>query len=406
MLFLFLLLFFSSFASAACNYYLLDVQADFSTLPSNVFPGDIVSLNISVKNNSETCSAQKISAVAVLNEKYFEPLNASDSIDAVSGGEAKPAVFSFKVMAGTPPGSYKFPIKLSYFNFSTVVEETFELVLDVKECFSLDVKNISFSPEIAYAGAQFKIFADVFNSCSAVARDVSVQLVPVTNSSFEPFVVLSSNLVQVGDILPAGSAPVFFTIKPIEDADPKIYVFRLDANCLECSKSFSDTFSFEVLAKPKLIFSGADFSNETRKDAKNIFAGETFSFSVQLDNIGKKTARAVKVVLSTDTQLVGVSESFVGNIDPNDSGTAVFSLTVFPNASVGEHKAKIVVQFLDELGQVQEISEDYSFFIVQPPSNIFGWIVLLALVIIALVVLYFLVKMVFRQLALQKSKLR
>lgn len=406
LLLLFLVLFFSSGAFAACNYYLLEAQSNYSTLPANVFSGDIISLNVPLKNTSETCSAVDVNASIALNDNFFEAVNLSDNVSAVNANETKSVSFSFKVKDSAFPGTYKIPVKLQYTNVVTSVEETFELSLDVLACYSLDVKNISYSVDSVYAGEEVKVFADVENTCSGAARDVSVQLRPVTNSSFEPFIVLSGNLLQVGDILPGKSERVSFLLKPIADAEPKIYVFGVDANCFDCEKVFSDTVSFEVLAKPKLIFSGIDFSNESRSDAKDIFAGENFSFSVQLDNIGKEPAKAVKVSVSAGGGLAGSKENFVGNIDPDDSGSAVFDLSFLPNANAGEHKSVILVEYLDEKGAVQQVSEGYSFYVAQRPSDIFGWIVLLFLLIIVLVILYFLVKMVFRQLAMQKTKLR
>ncbi len=399
-------LFLSFSVSAACNYYLLDVQSSYTTLPSQVFSGDTLSLNVPLKNNSLTCAAEKVSGSIALNDKYFEAVSLDDAVSQLNAGDTKSVSFTFKVKGTAPPGTYKVPLKLTYANGLSVSEETFELSLDVLACYSLDVENIVYAPESVYAGESVKLSAGVRNSCSGAARDVSVQLKPVTNSSFDPFIVLSSNVLQVGTILPNSSVPVSFELKPIKDAGPQIYVFKIDANCYGCDRVFSDTVSFEVLAKPELIFSGVDFSNGTRADAKDFLPGDSFSFSVQLDNIGKKAAKAVKVSLVLDGQIVGSKENFVGNIDPSDSGSSVFDLTVLQSASVGEHKAVIVVGYLDETGQGRELSQDYSFYVSAAPSNLFGWIVLLVLLIVVLVVLFFLVKMVFRQLALQKGKLK
>lgn len=400
--------FLASFVSAQCSFFLLNVKSDYTSLPSNIFPGDNVNLNVGLENASETCSAQEINARIALNEKYFDfaPEGIVDAVSVINSSESKPVIFSFTVKESAPAGTYKIPITLEYKNSGAQVAKTSFLYLDVKECFSLDVQNISYSVDPVYAGEEMKIFADIKNSCSGSARDVVAELKPVTNSTFDPFILLSSNVLQVGNISFGESIPVSFSLRPIKGAEPGIYVFELDANCFDCKKIFGDTFSFEVLAKPDLIFSGIDFSNETRSDAKNIFAGESFSFSVQLDNIGKETAKAVKVNVVIDDEVVGSKENFVGNIDPDDSGAAVFDLTVLPIAREGEHTATINVEYLDETGQLQSVSDSYPFFVTSPPSNIFGLIFLLILVIIVLVILYFLVKMVFRQLALRKSKFR
>ena len=399
-------LFLSFSASAACNYYLLDVLPSYSTLPSQVFSGDTLSFNVPLKNNSLTCAAENVYSSIALNDRYFEAVSLDDNVSQLNAGDTKSVSFAFKVKDTAPPGTYKIPLKLQYINGYSVSEETFELSLDVLACYSIDIEKIVYSPESVYAGESVKLSAGVRNSCSGASRDVSVQLKPVTNSSFDPFIVLSSNVLQVGTILPNSSVPVSFELKPIKDAVPQIYVFKIDANCFGCERVFSDTVSFEVLARPELIFSGIDFSNATRANAKDFLPGDSFSFSVQLDNIGKTAAKAVKVSLVLDGQIVGSKENFVGNIGPSDSGSAVFGLIVLQSAQVGEHKFTIVVSYLGEAGQEKQLSQDYSFYVSQLPSNLGEWIVLLVLLIVVLVVLYFLVKMVFRQLALRKSKLR
>ncbi len=191
LLLLFLVLFFSTSAFAACNYYLLEAQSNYSTLPSNVFSGDTISLNVPLKNTSETCSAVDVNASIALNDAVFEAVNLSDNVSAINASETKSVSFSFKVKGSAFPGTYKIPVKLQYTNFITGVEETFELSLDVLACYSLDVKNVSYSVESVYAGKEVELFADVENTCSGAARDVSVQLRPVTNSSFDPCIVLS-----------------------------------------------------------------------------------------------------------------------------------------------------------------------------------------------------------------------
>ncbi|MEK7540047.1 MAG: hypothetical protein AAB558_02260 [Patescibacteria group bacterium] len=153
-----------------------------------------------------------------------------------------------------------------------------------------------------------------------------------------------------------------------------------------------------------MIISGTDLSVDARGDSKNIMQGDAFSFSVQVDNIGKEKAKAVKVLLDTTTDITGAKESFIGNIDPDDSSAAVFDLTVSPGAAVGANPVKIIVEYFDENDSNQATVHEFVFFVNQRPAE--SPVLLIVLLIILLGVLYFVLRFVFRQLSLRKAKLQ
>ena len=227
----------------------------------------------------------------------------------------------------------------------------------MKQCFSLDVSSFKFSPLQPYAGEKFDLIADVSNTCSGMARSAGAELKKSDSTSFDPFVLLSPNTVKIGDILPGLSKTVTFSLMPISDAEPGVYNFNIDLNCYDCTTKTSK-ISFEVLSRPAVIFSGIDLSIEGR-DGAYILPGDSFSVSVQLDNIGKEQAKAVKVYMIVDDGITGVKEAFVGNIDKDDSGAAIFDLVMQPTVSAGAHNAVIKVEYLDETGAKQEIAENY-----------------------------------------------
>jgi len=400
--FCFLLL--ASFANAAELYYLLSVGESFSTVPATPFPGDIVSLVVGVENLASTSTAYDVNTYLQLNQQIFENIDVVENLGEIRSRSTKQAAFQFKILDEAIPGLYRIPLRFDYVNGSTVVTDYFDVNILVNECFELDVDDVSYLPEKVYAGENIVLSGTVLNACSGVARSVSVELNPVTNASFDPFVLLSSNVVELGNILPRESENFSFVLNPVSNATPQVYVFELSAACLDCAEATTDKASFEVLGRPWVIVSGTDFSIAARKDSKDLQQGDIFSFSVQLDNIGKEKARAVKVFLVTDASFTGSKESFVGNVDPDDSGSAIFDLIVTPNASVGQHNSTIAIEFVDETGLVQSVEESYEFFVSQRPGE--SPVFLLVLIIVFLVVLYFVLKLVFRQLALRKANLK
>jgi len=401
------ILFFAALVAAQTPYYSLQVNPNPFYSPSNPFPGDEVVYSVKIEGKAASSGdTQDVNAEIVFNEDLFEPIISKDSLGQIKQGDSKQAVFNFRVKEETPAGLYKFPVRLTYNNKAGTVVEIFDVNFLVKQCFSLDIGRFNLSPMQPYAGEKFNINIDFINTCSGIIRSATAELKKSDSSSFDPFVLLSPNNVKIGDLSPGQSKTVAFSLMPISDAEPGVYNFNIDMNCYDCTTKISK-ISLEVLSKPFVIFSGIDLSIEGREGAR-LFPGDSFSVSVQLDNIGKEQAKAVKVYFLADDGITGSKESFVGNIDEDDSGAAIFDLVVQPTASSGTHNAVIKVEYLDETGKKQEIAENYSIDISQGDilPLIISLIFLLILLAVVLGIAYFILRMFLRQKAMQKAGMK
>src|SRR3989344_1459469 len=401
------IIFFAALTAAQTPYYSLQVNPNPFYSPSNPFPGDEVVYSVKIEGKAASSGdTQDVNAEIIFNENLFEPIKSKDSLGQIKQGESKQAVFNFRVKEETPAGFYKFPIRLTYNNKVGTVVEIFDVNFLVKQCFSLDIGRFNLSPVQPYAGEKFNLNIDFINTCSGIIRSATAELKKSDSSSFDPFVLLSPNNVKIGDLSPGQSKTVAFSLMPISDAEPGVYNFNIDLNCYDCTTKTSK-ISFEVLSRPAVIFSGIDLSIEGR-DGAYILPGDSFSVSVQLDNIGKEQAKAVKVYMLVDDGVTGVKEAFVGNIDKDDSGAAIFDLVVQPTASSGAHNAVIKVEYIDETGAKKEIAENYEIYV--NPGDIFPLIIslifLLILLAIVLGIAYFIVRMVLRQRQLKNSGMK
>lgn len=389
----------SAFVSAS-DVHLVKVTGH-SNSPSKVYPGDIVALVATISSTSGRMPATDVNATLSVNESYFEPIHLFEQLGTISPGDSKSAVFRFRVREDAYAGLYNFAVKLNYLNDQTPLQKSEDVNMAVLECYSVDVGNLQLDNYSPHIGEVFNIKAELSNACSGEARDVVVELKPVTNATLGPFIAVSDTILQLGNISSGKSKEVRFALRASDKAEPKTYVFSIDANCLDCSKTDTENFSFEVRGKPNLIISGIDLSIESRTDDKKILPGDTFSLSIQLDNIGKETAKAVSVVISTDGSISGIKEGYAGNIDEDDSGAVIFTLTVSPLAETGEHKTGITVNYIDEMDAEQAMEKSFALYVNQrPPESPIG---LLVLIIIILVLLYFIIKMAFRQLAMRRA---
>ncbi len=399
MLFLF---FFGSVLGA--DLRIVDISNS-STVPAKIYSGDLVTFSFDVKNiNATGVSVSDLNVSAVLNENFFSPVRVSESLGVLKSGASKTVSLSFRVDEDALPGNYVLPIKVSYLVGNSLNYYFIDLNFFVFACNDLKVSDVSFSNSTPHVGDSLVVSAVVSNPCKVSARNVVVELKPVTNPTFSPFTV-SSSARTIDLLLPLSSEKVSFEVGIPDNTDAGSYVFSLLASCGFCTSS-SNSFSFRVLGRPELVVSNIDYSveNSTGVSDKQVFQGSVLTFSVQLDNIGREKAKAVEVSVDFDNGVEGVSRSFLGNIDVDDSGAAVFTLSVLPSASVGYHNATINIKYVDELGVERVFSEDYSLYVnPAPPTSPFVYIVILVLVLAVLVVVYFIVRFIFRQLAIRNQ---
>ncbi|HLC92972.1 MAG TPA: hypothetical protein VJH23_04665 [archaeon] len=401
-------LIFTSYVSAGQS----DIIAltNVGTTPSSIYPGDIVTINFTVQNASATgqIAEETVVSFGELNSNYFEVVKGSENLGSISGRDSKPVSLRLNVLANVLPGNYQVPIKVTYMNGTTQLTHTDEINLDLSSCRILKVEDIALSSSTPHIGDTLGISATIKNVCATSARNVGVELRPVSKSTIAPFVVPEGTTKKIGDMPPMGSAEVSFSVLLGDRVAADTYVFSIDANCDDCTKTFTNQFSFLALGKPELVFSSIDYSVEgALGNDKQIMQGSPFTLSIQLDNIGKEKAKAVEVVIDFGSGIKGAGKSFLGNIDPDDSGAAVFSLSAGYDAKPGAQPGTITVRYIDETAKTQEFSQTYSLYVNEvPPTSPVVYIFILVLLIAVLGLIYFIVRFVFRQLAIRKAQSR
>lgn len=397
---LFLALLVPAAFSAAVEYsYLLKVEST-SQNPSKVYGGDTFTVKADLKNKATSYNAEDVNATIELPES-FEGIKTTAHVDTITPGQGISLVFEIKTKEDAPAADYTLPLYVTYKREGTELTEKYSITVTISKLTKLDIQGIKLSESSPHIGDTLTITANVKNTGNSEARNVSVGLKKADASDFGNFIVLSDIKNQVGNISAGKSKEVSFIIMPGKKITPGTVTFQLDANCTDCTDADIEKISFEVLGRPNLIISGIDFSVEGKQD-KKILQGDAFSLSIQLDNIGEEKAKAVGVLLETDSEIVGVKKSYVGNIDDDDSGAAIFDLIAGENAKEGEHNIKMAIKYKDELGQEKSLTENYSVYLNKKPEP--SIVIPMVLAIVILAILYFIIKMVFRQLALRKME--
>ncbi|PIU21300.1 MAG: hypothetical protein COT15_02985 [Candidatus Diapherotrites archaeon CG08_land_8_20_14_0_20_34_12] len=387
------------FSTVLETTYILEVQSA-SLNPTKVYANDTFTIKVDLKNKASYYDATNVNLRVELPE-VMEGVKTEAHADAITPGQTVSLVLEIKAKENAIPSDYTLPIYVTYNRAESELTEKYSVTATISRLIKLDNQDIKLSDNSPHIGDTLTISSKVKNVGNGEARTVSVTLKKSDSSDFGNFIVLSDTKIQLGNISPGKTTEVSFKIMPGKKITPGTYTFQLDSNCTDCPELETEKISFEVLGKPNLIISGIDFSVEGKQE-KKILQGDAFSVSVQLDNIGEEKAKAVEVLLESDPEIVGIKKAYVGNIDNDDSGTAIFDLIANDIAKEGEHNIKMTVKYKDELGQEKSFEDNYSIYLNKKPEP--SIVVPLVLVIIILVLAYFTIKMVFRQLALRKME--
>ena len=383
-------------AAVAPAFYQLQV-ASHSYKPSTVYAGNEVSIAVSVYNKS-TVTARDIKLKLFAGD-YFKNLDVEKSIDKIFSKETRTVAFRVKAADNIPAGTYNLSLQMIYNNGSDTVIDYGTVPIVVSEIYRLSLENLSVSDFYPHVGETVLIKADVKNTGSIEARNVSTELSLLGSTDFGKFIVLSDTVKEI-ETLGVGKTAMFqFKLKPSEKIEPGVFSFKLAAKCLDCAETASEKFALHVYGYPELFISGVDYSVK-RRETKNLIQGDTFSLSVQLDNAGKEEVKKTRIDITTDADILGTKKSYVGSIDADDSSAGLFDLDISPNAKVGYHTVGITVSYLDELGREKKIQDSFKFYVSKKPAP--NPYIPFILVIVILVLVYFIIKMIFRQLAIRK----
>lgn len=377
-------------------FYQLHI-ASYSYKPSTVYAGNEVSIAVSVYNKS-TIVARDVN-MEIFPSGYFKGLEVEKSIGKIFSKETKTVAFRVKAADDIPAGTYNLSVRMTYNSGNGYVTDYETIPVAVSEIYRISLENLSVSDFYPHIGETVVIRIDVKNTGSIEARNVSTEFSLLGSSDFGKFIVLSDTVKET-ESLGVGKNKTFeFKLKPSEKIVPGVFSFKLAAKCLDCKETASEKFALHVYGYPELFISGVDYSVKGR-DTKKLIQGDTFSLSVQLDNAGKEEVKKTHIDITTDEDIVGTKKSYVGTIDADDSSAGLFDLDISPDAKTGYHSVGITVSYLDELGREKKLQDSFKFYVSKKPAP--NPYIPFALVIVILILVYFIIKMIFRQLAIRK----
>jgi len=252
------LLLLSSFGSAANSaFYQLNVSSS-SYTPSTIYAGNEVSIAVSIYNKS-TAGASDV-LLTLEPGHYFDEVDVIKTIDRIDAKDTKTVAFKVQALDNVPAGAYNFSLKLEYGEGDGKVTEYQAIVVTVSEIYRVAVENLGVSDYYPHIGDTVKIKANVKNTGSIQARNVTGELSLIGADDFGKFIVISDTVKEAQGILPGANLELEFEVKPSEKIEPGVYSFKITGNCLDCDSSASEKFALHIYGRPELFISSIDYS--------------------------------------------------------------------------------------------------------------------------------------------------
>jgi hypothetical protein len=263
------------------------------------------------------------------------------------------ALFTVKINANAPAGTYSLPLAINYTYLSSfdqygadTMEYTYQtntitlnLPVTIKPVISIDV--ISAVPDGLNAGTDGYINLTIRNTGS---DNGSKAIVKILQNSDSPIVPVDSS-VYVGDF-PSGSVVTCqYKVSVSRDADSKSYPVDVEVVYQNPEGDFV-TSRDETIGVP--VGNKIDF--EVVSPPTEMSPGSTKTILVEYKNIGNATVLGAQARIVASNPFASTSDiSYLGDLGPGQSAVASFNLKVEPGATLKMYGLDSEIRYRTEL---------------------------------------------------------
>jgi len=353
---------------------ILEIKSSMTT----VKPGDTFNVAVKVQNSGAYDSGQ----VKIMAEGTTDLLPVSQNLHIIQNikkGEAKTLNFSFQPKPDAARGGAPITIKVEPVDNQDgiAISQAISVFIDSdstgdskegKNVPKIIIKSYSSEPTLVKAGENFNLSMEFINTHSTrLVRNIKGSF-SVTESSSETGNVFtpvgSSNTFYIDKINPLETAGWNVTLYTIPDAKSKTYTMNIT---FEYEDDLGTQYTAtEVIGIPVYQPSRFDVS-EISVPSEN-YVGQPVFIGFEMYNLGKTDLYNVKLNVEGDFEAQPKSNYF-GNFEPGR--VEYFELNLIPMMP-GEANGRIVFQFENANGEVQEVVKEISMNVMEmmmPPED-------------------------------------
>ncbi len=313
----------------------------------------------------------------------FEGLVTEAEIANAKPNERVHAFYQLNILDNAKPGEYKLRHYLTYYydeydndGDKTVVKVEAIKTLSVNVYYSerIEIKEILVEPYNVLPGEDVELQILLANTGSVTVNDVDVNYSIATDATEINLLPITTTSRRVASIKPGEEITVSFPMQALKTSVVKPYKIEVDAQYTSGSttNTESDEVAVEIRGEPEMRLAGVQVDKEV------IYQGSPFSISIQLENVGTGDAKSVKTVL-LDGGMEGVMTSYVGTVEVDDTGSAIFDVR---DSEAGSKKITALITFEDAYGNDFTESVEVEYFITTVTADYTGFIALFVLVVV------------------------
>lgn len=352
-LFIGLLAFQTASAQETPEYsYQIDV-AGTSFTPSTIYAGDVINLEVSIKNRSSEAQLSDVEAELDLGDQFKE-IKVADSVGFIRPSETKTFVFEFQAELGISPGYYSVPLTITYLSGKDSFKQSHVVLVPVLET----EKNldITIDPNVVNPGKPTEVVFTIKNVGSTPVSNISLSWTEEENLVLP----LGSDNKRYVSVLTAEQET---TVSYLVTADPNITpgIYPLDVTV-----TFNDIDAVRTQTSHVGLIVGG--KTEFEVSAELLSSGQV---SISIANIGSNNAGAVvvRVPEQSGVTVSGSNASILGNLNKGDFTLANFELrttgfqrpsasdTTVPDEDSGRRTILVQIDYTDTTGERQSVQK-------------------------------------------------
>lgn len=349
-LFIFSLLFLSIVNVNAERQTIISGAKDFridlvSYNPSPMAPGKDAVLKFEITNlGSKDIEGLEIGFV----DTYpFIVSNQYIVIDYLASGKVRQFEYIVRVQDSAPAGTYKASLQLYSGTTGKFNSETFNINVQLSSQ-SISVTNIKTEPEMVAPGGDFVVSVLLTNTYSTTLRDITIKLDVVNATNFAPVSTTAEDNIK---FLVAGETKeIKFELVVSPNADADVYRIPISASYVdERGNSVTKSSYIGVKVNQEPVYSA--YMEDVTAFEKNKVGKAVVSIS----NVGPVELKylTVRILASSDYDVVSNSQIYVGNLKPDDYQTAEFEIY-----RKGPGPLKVILVYKDSYGNEYSKIED------------------------------------------------
>lgn len=327
-----------------------------------------------------------------LTKKYVSILDSEgdDLQGTIYGNQKYNKVFKVKVAQDAPSGNYQFELVGQWYKNGVAVDFKRSLKFEMpvkKEGIILEISKINTLPSQVRPGDKFvelKTSIENVGNKDSKSIEIILDLPNGIESSYS-----DDNRRWIGRLNAGENREVTFYLNLDDNILSKVYYLNFSFNYMDLDdNTYSKYRMIPLLVKPRSYI-------EVVKVEGSGLSGSNGEMKVWVKNRGEQSAESVDVrILKQNSQpfVFDVRSDYIGELEPNEEGVAIFKFKIEPDAEIKTHDFKLIIRTKGDTDEGDDTIYSYnrraSFDVTGKAPNYYIYIGFAGLLVILLFLVF------------------